>query len=59
MGVEYNQLGEECESIKASQGRKFEWVGTTILERGVLGAWGASREIERELGVGATMEVEF
>jgi hypothetical protein len=27
MGVEYNHLGEVCESSKQAKGRKFIWVG--------------------------------
>ena len=48
MGVEYNQLGEECESRKESH------------KRGIGMGWDRSRRREnRELGVGATMEGEF
>jgi hypothetical protein len=35
MGVEYNQLGEVCESRKKSKERKFVWVGTTVLHNQV------------------------
>jgi hypothetical protein len=31
MGVEYNQLGEECKSSKQEKERKFVWVGDPIL----------------------------
>jgi hypothetical protein len=48
MGVEYNQLGEECDSRKASY------------KRGIGMGWDNSRRgEERELGVSAAMEGEF
>jgi hypothetical protein len=31
MGVEYNQLGEECKSSKQEKDRKYVWVGDPIL----------------------------
>jgi hypothetical protein len=54
MGVEYNRLGEECESRKASHKRGIPYG----LEREVLGvSQGFVQEREKkELGVGATME---
>ena len=58
MGVKYNQLGEECESRKASQreeickGRDNNFYTKFLCMR-------ESREEERELGAGATMESGF
>jgi hypothetical protein len=32
MGVEYNKLGEVCDSRKIAKGEKFVWETTTILQ---------------------------
>jgi hypothetical protein len=57
MGVEYNDLGEECESIKEIHRRGNSDVFKNkvfSLSSGVHGKEGESEK--RELGTGATME---
>jgi len=55
MGVEYNHLGEEYESIKESHKRGILY---GLGQQSRIGIFWA-REREGELGVGATMEGEF
>jgi hypothetical protein len=59
MGVEYNQLGEECELLKASQREEICMGWDNNFYTWSFCAWGESREQEIELGAVASMEGEF